>query len=148
MTQDEDTLPETGVARTWRHGHCYPMALALTRALGWPAATLSVTLRNGRGHIVHAWVRSPDGRGFDAGGFFDEPELVAEFLDTPRPFTAPRVETHADEDAFLGVLRRDFGNEAQWPGIVADYLEPFRRRAEAVIEGILEPIALGARPTP
>ena len=106
-----DKLLATGVSEEWRHGRCYPMASALSDLLAWPVVTLTVSTRSDhsptgwREHVVHAWVRSPDGEGFDAGGFFDESGVQTTFLANPGTiWRNARVIEHADSAALFSHL--------------------------------------------
>jgi len=150
----DENFPE-GVSRDWRHGDCYAMAMALSEALGWPVATLSVTLapcsRRHAGctdHVVHAWVRAPDGRSFDAGGFFDDADLHGTFLDHPtRKFSDVRVEEFADVPAFRRHLDATFGGNEEWHAF-APHLERRRTVALAIAEERIVPTVAGVSPTP
>jgi len=147
-------FPE-GVSRDWRHGDCYAMAMALSEELGWPAAALTVTLaacsRRHPGcsdHVVHAWVRSPDGRAFDAGGFFDEGDLDGEFLSHPsRKFDDVRVEEFADATALRGHLDAVFGGNEEWWDW-APHIEAKRLKALDVARDLLVPVAGSVAPRP
>lgn len=115
-----EDFPE-GVDRTWRYGRCYAMALALSERLGWPVGALTVKVihdpygRRTSDHVVHAWVEDPDGRFFDAGGFFDEAEVKAYFLEnTARRFTDVRVSRFEDGAAFRVHLDSCFGHDPEW----------------------------------
>lgn len=59
-------------ADEWNSGSCDVMAVALHRAYGLPImAEFETGTENGEtvlGYLVHAWVRLPDGRAFDAAG--------------------------------------------------------------------------------
>lgn len=108
-------LLATGVSEEWRHGRCYPMASALSDLLAWPVVTLTVSVRSDhsrtgwRDHVVHAWVRSPDGQGFDAAGFFDEVDAHQAFLgSTGTVWSDARVIEHDDSAAFLAHLAECF----------------------------------------
>lgn len=130
-----------GVDSRWRHGHCYPMALALSDVLSWPVAALTVTLENGRRgrgpHVVHAWVRAPDGLGFDAGGFFGDDDVRQEFLArTSRKFFDPRIDEFADARAFESYLDACYGHEAEWRDW-APHLRRLREEAERVARALL-----------
>lgn len=109
----------------FKHGQCYPMAVALSRTLGWEIGALIVDLDH-RGvdnglwpHPVHAYVISPDGRFLDAGGFSDEATLKEDFLDTSkRIFSNPRFERFSDAESFLTTLRHF--EEGHWDGASYD----------------------------
>lgn len=110
-----DKLLATGAPEEWRHGRCYPMASALSDLLAWPVITLTVSIRSDhsptgwREHVVHAWVRSPDGEGFDAGGFFDEGSTQANFLtNAGAVWRDARVIEHADSAALFAHLSECF----------------------------------------
>ncbi len=139
-------FPE-GVDESWRHGRCYAMAKALTDLLGWPVATLAVTLDPGHrshfcsDHVVHAWVRAPDGRGFDAGGFFDEADLPGQFLErTGRKFSNVRIEEFADRRAYEAHLEDVFGSDPHWARFAPD-LDKITEEAMEVARDLLVPVA-------
>lgn len=114
-----DKLLVTGVSEEWRHGRCYPMASALSDLLAWPVVTLTVSTRSDRSpsgwreHVVHAWVRSPDGEGFDAAGFFDESGVQTAFLaNAGSVWRDARLIEHADSTVFLSHLAECFPEAA------------------------------------
>jgi hypothetical protein len=87
------TMPRTHRVFLWKmiysmclHGQCYPFAIALHRALGWPMIGLSY-----RERIVHAVLRRPDGIYFDVRGSITETQLGAPFCIYP-PFTLVEVD--------------------------------------------------------
>ncbi len=141
----------------WRHGRCLPMAKALTDLLGWPVATLTVTLDPAdrhhlcTDHVVHAWVRSPDGQGFDAAGFFDEADLDGAFLrSTRRKFSNARIEEFADRASFGAHLDHVYGTDPEWAD-AARFLERLRIKATDIARDLLVPLAEagpGSRPGP
>lgn len=114
-----DRLLATGVSEEWRYGRCYAMASALTDLLAWPVVTLTVSTRSDRSpsgwreHVVHAWVRSPDGAGFDASGFFDESGVESAFLaNAGTAWRDARLIEHADTEALLSHLAECFPEAA------------------------------------
>ncbi len=144
-----DKLLATGVSEEWRHGRCYPMASALSDLLAWPVVTLTVSTRSDhsptgwREHVVHAWVRSPDGEGFDAGGFFDENDVQAEFLaSTGSIWRDARVIEHADSTALFAHLAECFP-EATDPAHRLQF-DIFCQQASQVAQEHLVPLAMPA----
>jgi hypothetical protein len=147
----DENFPD-GVADTWRYGHCYAMAKALAALLDWPVGTLTVTVPDSRRqdspHVVHAWVRSPDGRAFDAGGFFDEADLHEKFLaTTSRKFKDPRIEEHDGAAGFQAYLDASYGPSGFWDAYAADFAR-LVTEATGIAESHLVAIAQEAMASP
>lgn len=60
------------------YGQCYHLAIALHHGLGWPLVGL---IDNGK--IIHAGVRSPEGKLWDGRGKVSEKEFVKPFSKNP-----------------------------------------------------------------
>jgi len=142
----------TGIETIWRHGKCYAMASALARTLDWPVVTLTVDVptfeRMTRAQVAHAWVRGPDGRGLDAGGFFNEAELVAQFLTNPSKWSNDRVTVFEDDAAFVGFLRACYDFDERWAEYLCTVHEPGVREAIPLVEEILVPLLEAEAPCP
>lgn len=107
----------SGVDEKWRCGMCYPMAIAISDRLGWPIVTLTVTTTTrpiSRTQVVHAWTRAPDGRAFDAAGFFDEGQYVVGLLADRSRWRDKRTEEHPGSAAFLAHLSECYASEYGW----------------------------------
>jgi len=164
-------LPDEGVPRNaaleqiYRFGGCYGMAYALARRLGWRAEALVADMRERRGapyrHVVHAWVVDPEGRAFDAGGWFDRATLPDDFLANPRPgFVGATLVPLDGAGALRDLLaaafnecdsrfvRAEFGDDASedsWAEQRMDaWLEREAAEADAAIDGYFAPRWLSA----
>jgi len=145
---DDGRCPD--IETHYRQRESYAMALALHDALRWPISALVVDVPlmtdHELPHAVHAWVRSPDGRGFDVSGYFEE----AYFEDTMSLSLGerliPRIETFETAADFLGFLRATCPSDQHWRLIGAN-LEAGRRQASRVVDSYVLRVHLAAEPS-
>lgn len=77
--EDVDALAAEpiGMADAYAHGECHILASVLSEITGWPIqAAIFEDSWTGRGNLVHAWIRLPDGKAFDARGISDPDDLL------------------------------------------------------------------------
>jgi hypothetical protein len=70
----------TGQADVYAHGECHVLASVLGRMTGWAIhAAIAQELFAGHTFLVHAWVKTPDGRALDAHGVSDPDDLLGQY---------------------------------------------------------------------
>jgi len=131
---DDGRCPD--IEHHYRHREGYAMALALHDALGWPITALVVDVPMGMdreiSHVMHAWVTSPDGRGFDVCGYFDE-DYLADTMAFTTGRLVPRTETFASAGDFMDSLRDSSASERTWRIVEANLMSG-REQASRVVE--------------
>ena len=104
-----DDLNDEWVVHKLCHGDCYPTAIVLHEALGWPIGGFLVDWkeRSWLPHLAHAYVIAPDGRAFDASGFRSMDAIHARFMNSREGSESrnPRYVEYGDIDSFRRALR-------------------------------------------
>ncbi|MBW3243686.1 hypothetical protein KUV57_13520 [Epibacterium sp. DP7N7-1] len=125
------------------HGDCYPMAIALHQALGWPIRTMAayVAKSSAERHPAHSWVQAPDGRGFDAKGFRSEDEILEDMLATRSQFTIEStiIVTSADDTEYTSMLLHLAGGGPEFELWYRGKLDELVPEATDAITSYLEP---------
>lgn len=138
----------TDPAEKYRHGDCYPFALALGERFGWRLGALVVRQPHGDGlHVVHAYGIDESGTLRDALGTLTQDEMVAEYLTDPRRFVSYEFKEFDNESHLVEFLRMCWGSDQTWPKIVSDWLQPNKLQAlqdidvlEAFIDRVNAPL--------
>lgn len=126
------------------------MAAAISERFGWPVVTLTVTTTTeiARSQVVHAWTRAPDGRAFDAAGFFDEEGYVAHLLADTKRWRDRAVVEHAGPAEFMAHLERCYGDEYGWTKYANESMPGLMAEAAIEVERHLVPIIAESSPAP